>query len=349
MKAIVLVGGEGTRLRPLTETVPKPLLPVMDRRFLDHVLDHLARHGVEEVVLSSPYLEETFRPFVSARTEAAAPPAIRWITEAEPLGTGGAIVNALDHLERESGAISAGDADAVLALNGDILTDLDLSAMLAFHRERRASATISLTHVEDARPFGLVPTDDEGRVIEFQEKPADPVPGDVNAGTYVLDPSVLSGFARGEALSIERQIFPAVIADGRPVFGFGSPAYWMDLGTPQKYLRGHFDIFEGRVDGLDYPAPWVHASVSVDLLAHLGRWVAVGAGAVIAEDAQIEDSVLHPGVRIGRGARIAGSIVGGGVRVGDGATVLDSVLGRGAEVAGGATLEGARVSGSASR
>lgn len=340
MKAIVLVGGEGTRLRPLTETIPKPLIPVMDRAFLDLVLDHLARHDVDEVVLSSPYLEETFRPFVTERTVAGAPPAVRWITETEPLGTGGAILNALDHL--------AGDGP-VLALNGDILTDLDLTAMLAFHRERRASVTISLTHVEDARPFGLVLTGAEGRVSEFLEKPADPIPGDVNAGTYVLDPSVLSGFARGEHLSIERQIFPVVIADGRPVCGFGSSAYWMDLGTPQKYLQGHFDIFEGRVRGLDYPSPWVDDTATVDLRAHLGRWVAVGAGATIGRDARIEDAVLHPGARIGRGVRLTGSIVGADASVGDGATVVDSVLGQGAEVAGGATLEGAKVSGSRPR
>jgi mannose-1-phosphate guanylyltransferase len=333
MKAIVLVGGEGTRLRPLTETVPKPLLPVMDRPFLGHVLDHLARHGTDEVVLSSPYLESTFEPFIASRLGSA--PAISWITEAEPLGTGGAIVNALDHL---------GTADAVIALNGDILTDLDLTAMLAFHRERGASVTISLTHVEDARPFGLVPTDDEGRVAEFLEKPAAPVPGDVNAGTYVLDPSALHGFARGENVSIERQIFPAVIGDGRPVFGFLSHAYWMDLGTPEKYLQGHFDIFEGKVEGLRYPAPWVHDTAEVSLRAHLGRWVAAGPGVAIDADAQVEDSVLLPGARVGAGARVRTSIVGPGASVGADATVTGSVLGAGASVAGGTVLEDGRVS-----
>jgi mannose-1-phosphate guanylyltransferase len=334
MKAVVLVGGEGTRLRPLTLTTPKPLIPVMDRRFLDLVLDPLGRHGVDEVVLSSPYLERTFRPFVASREGRA--PAIRWITEAEPLGTGGAVVNALDDL---------GATDLVFALNGDILTDLDLTAMLAFHRERGASVTISLTHVEDARPFGLVPTGGDGRVVEFLEKPADPVPGDVNAGTYLVDPSVLHGFARGEPLSIERQIFPAVIADGRPVYGFVSDAYWMDLGTPRAYLQGHFDILAGRVRGLDYPAPWVHHAADVHLLAHLGRWVAVGAGAVVAEDAQIDDSVLHPGAHVGAGARVVGTIVGANARIGAGATVVDGVLGAGADVPAGASIEDARVAG----
>ena len=334
MRAVVLVGGEGTRLRPLTLTTPKPLIPVMDRSFLDLVLDLLARHGVDEVVLSSPYLEETFRPFRASREGRA--PAIRWITETEPLGTGGAVVNALDHL---------GDADLVFALNGDILTDLDLTAMLEFHRQRGASVTISLTHVEDARPFGLVLTEADGRVAEFQEKPTDPVPGDVNAGTYLIDPAALHGFARGEALSIERQVFPAVIADGRPVYGFASDAYWMDLGTPEKYLRAHFDIFEGRVRGLEYPAPWVHPGADVHLRAHLGRWVAVGVGAAIGADADVEDSVVLAGAQIGTGARVVSTIAGTNALVGAGATVVDTVLGDGAEIPAGAVVEGERVPG----
>jgi mannose-1-phosphate guanylyltransferase len=334
MRAVVLVGGEGTRLRPLTLTTPKPLIPVMDRRFLDLVLDLLARHGVDEVVLSSPYLEETFGPFIASRRGHA--PTIRWITEPTPLGTGGAVVDALDQM---------GGDDLVFALNGDILTDLDLTAMLEFHRARRASVTISLTHVEDARPFGLVLTEPDGRVREFLEKPADPIPGDVNAGTYLVDPAVLHGFARGANLSIERQIFPAVIADGRPVYGFGSDAYWMDLGTPQKYLQGHFDIFEGRVRGLEYPAPWVHETADVHLRAHLGRWVAVGAGAVVGEGARVEDAVLHPGARIGSGARVVSSIVGANAQVGAGATVVDGVLGESAEIADGVSVEGERIPG----
>ena len=158
MKAVVLVGGEGTRLRPLTETMPKPLLPLMDRRSLDHVLDHLARHGVHEVVLSSPYLESTFHPFIESR---GSEPRITWITETEPLGTGGAIVNALDHL----------DDEPFFALNGDILTDLDLTAMRTFHAEDAAAVTIALHHVEDARAFGLVATEPDGRVLAFREKP----------------------------------------------------------------------------------------------------------------------------------------------------------------------------------
>ncbi|HXF71758.1 MAG TPA: NDP-sugar synthase [Actinomycetota bacterium] len=330
MKAVVLVGGEGTRLRPLTETIPKPLVPLVDRPSLDHVLDHLAAHGVHEAILSSSYLEEQFRAFIDARR---GDPSIVWITEEEPLGTGGAIVNALDHL---------GD-EPFLALNGDILTDLDLAAMRAFHEERGAEATIALQRVEDARPFGLVVTGPDGRVREFREKPREAVPGDVNAGTYLLDPAVLRRFPRGRPLSIEREVFPALIEEGRRVYGFPAEAYWLDLGTPEKYLQAHFDLLEGRVRGVRYPAPYVAPGARVHLRAHLGRWVSVCPEAVVGPDAEVDDSILLAGARVGAGARVLASIVGPGAEVGDGATVVGSVLAEGARVPPGLAVEGARV------
>jgi len=331
MKAVVLVGGEGTRMRPLTETVPKPLLPLMDRHALDHVLDHLARHGVHEVVLSSPYLEQVFHPFIEARH---GEPAVTWITETHALGTGGAIVNALE---------AAGD-ESFFALNGDILTDLDLSAMKSFHEARGAAVTIALHHVEDARAFGLVATDDDARVLEFREKPDDPIPGDVNAGTYLLDPAVLGAWTPGETISIERDIFPAVIEAGHPVYGFVADAYWLDLGTPEKYLQAHFDMFEGKVHGVTYPAPWVAEGAHIALAAHLGRWVAVGAGASIGARAQIDDSVLHEGASVGAGALVTDSVLAPGAAIGDDAVVTSSVLGAGSSVPAGMHLTDARVS-----
>jgi mannose-1-phosphate guanylyltransferase len=330
MKAVVLVGGEGTRLRPLTETMPKPLLPLLDRRSLDHVLDHLARHGVHEVVLSSPYLEDAFHPFIEAR---AGDPAIVWITETEALGTGGAIVNALDRL---------GD-EPFFALNGDILTDLDLSAMLAAHRTNDAAVTIALHRVEDARAFGLVDTDADGRVRAFREKPKDVIPGDINAGTYLLDPAALRAWEPGVNRSIEREIFPAVIEAGRRVFGFGSDAYWLDLGTPEKYRQAHFDMMEGRVHGVSYPSPWVSEGAEVDLRAHLGRWVAVGEWARVGADAELDDSVLLPGAVVGAGAKVVRSILGPRAEVGAGAILVDTVVGEGAQVPAGLAVRDARV------
>ena len=329
MKAVVLVGGEGTRLRPLTETIPKPLIPLVDRPILAHVLDHLGRHGVEEAVLSSPYLEPAFAAFIDERRGA---PSVAWVTEATPLDTAGAIANAARHLH-----------ETYLVLNGDILTDLDLTALVAHHRDRDAVATIALGRVEDARPYGLVAVDEAGRVLEFQEKPADLVPGAVNAGTYVLEPEALSAVVPGTRVNIEREVFPAMISAGAPVFGLVSSAYWIDLGTPEKYLRATFDLLEGLVRELAYPAPFVDPSADVSLLAHLGRWVVAGPGSAVGPRAQVEDSVLLAAAMVEEGARVRDSILGPGSVVGAGALVEGAVLAEGARVPDGATSAGARL------
>jgi mannose-1-phosphate guanylyltransferase len=332
MKAVLLVGGEGTRLRPITETLPKPLVPLVDRPSLDHVLDHLAGHGVHEVVLSSSYLEETFHAFIQARR---GDPSIAWITETEPLGTGGAIVNALEAFDTD---------DPFFALNGDILTDLDLTEMLVRHHDRGAVATIALTRVEDARPYGLVPMDAHGRVLEFREKPSELMPGDINAGTYVLDPAALEGWTRGENVSIERQIFPALIAAGRRLAGFPSEAYWMDLGTPQAYLQAQFDLLDGRVDGhRSYPSPFVDAGGRIDRGATVNEHVVVGPGAMIEAGARVSETVLHERAVVEPDAVVERSILGSGSRVMGGALVRDSVLGEGAVVGAGASVREGRV------
>jgi mannose-1-phosphate guanylyltransferase len=332
MRAVVLVGGEGTRLRPITETLPKPLVPLVDRPSLDHVLDHLAGHGVHEVVLSSSYLEETFHAFIQERH---GDPSITWITETEPLGTGGAIVNALEAFDTD---------DPFFALNGDILTDLDLTEMLARHRDRGAVATIALTRVEDARPYGLVPMDADGRVLEFREKPSELMPGDINAGTYVLDPAALEGWTRGENVSIERQIFPALIAAGRRLAGFPSRAYWMDLGTPEAYLQAQFDLLDGRVDGhRSYPSPFVDAGGRIDQGATVNQHVVVGPRATIETGARVSDTVLHERAVVEPDTVVERSILGPGSRVMRGASVRDSVLGDGAVVGAGASVREGRV------
>lgn len=331
MKAVVLVGGEGTRLRPLTETTPKPLLPLMNRPFLHHVLDHLAAHGVNEAILSSPYLLDAFAPFIAERT---GDPAITWITEAEPLGTGGAVLNALD---------AVGD-EAFFVLNGDILTDLDLSAMAASHRERRAAVSIATMRVDDARPFGLIVGREDGGLIEFREKPEDLVPGDINAGTYLVEPEALAGFPNGVNASIERETFPAIIERGDRVFAFPEQCYWMDLGTPANYLQAHFDLLEGKMSGQPkFPAPLLARGVKTDVRSHLGRWVVAGEGAVVGPEAELENSVLHAEVRVSRDAKVESSILGAGSRVGRGATVSGSVVAAGALVEDGANVKDAKV------
>jgi mannose-1-phosphate guanylyltransferase len=330
MKAVVLVGGFGTRLRPLTETMKKELLPLVDRPILAHTLDRLVAHGVTEVVMSSPYLEEAFRPFIAARGER---PKITWVTESAPLGTGGAIVHTLSAL---------GD-EPFFALNGDICTDLDLTAMLAFHRERGAAVTIALHHVPDARAFGLVQTEADGRVLAFREKPEDLVPGDINAGTYLIDPAVLAPWVADREISIEREIFPGVIEAGHPVYGWVTDAYWMDLGTPEKYLQANADLLAGKLRGVSYAAPWIHPSADVEAGAVLGPSVSVGDEARIAPGADVDDTVLHPGSSIGAGARVRATVLGPGAHIGAGARVDDCVLGAGARVPDGLAIAGTKV------
>ena len=336
MKAVVLVGGEGTRLRPLTETVPKPLLPLVDRPILDHVLDHLVAHGVSEVIMSSPYLEETFHPFLEAR---GGHPTVTWVTEREPLGTGGAIVSVLDRL---------GD-DPFLALNGDILTDLDLTAMLGRHRSRGAAVTIALHRAEDARAFGLVTTDPTGLVTAFREKPLDPIPGDINAGTYVLDPAALRGWTPGTYLWIEGEIFPSLIEEGVPMYGFGSDAYWLDLGTPEQYLRAHADLLAGRVAGHAYDAPWVGPGARVDPRHASGVPSPSGTtrGSRPAPTSTRRCSSPARSSRRARGS--CARSIGSGARVGAGASLAGSVLGDGIRVGPGASLDGVRLGSEAAR
>ena len=329
MKAVVLVGGEGTRLRPLTETIPKPLVPLVDRPFLAHVLDRLGRQGVTEVILSSSYLGPRFQEFVDSRS---GHPAVTWVTEGVPLGTAGAIAGAVHHLH-----------ETFLVCNGDILTDLDVQELVAEHHRAGAVATIALTPVDDARPYGLVETDAEGRVLAFREKPTELVPGSINAGTYVLEPEAMEGVDSDRSVSIERETFPSLIASGRPVYAFVSNAYWLDLGTPEKYLRATFDVLEGLVGGLRFVAPHVDPTADVSLRAQVGRWVVAGPAASVGEGAEVEDTVLLAGSSVGPGAKVRRTIVGPLARVGGGAVLEDAVLAEGAVVAPGTSSRGARV------
>lgn len=326
--AVVLVGGEGTRLRPLTLDRPKPLLPLMGRSFLHHVLDHLTRHGVGRVILSSPYLAEEFAPFIAER---AGDPEITWITEEAPLGTGGAVLNALAQV---------GD-EPFFVLNGDILTDLDLTAMADAHAQAGASVSISTFHVEDARPFGLIETDPDHRILAFKEKPTELIPGDVNAGTYLVDPAVLRSFPSGVQTSIEREIFPVLIDDGVALRAFGAQCYWMDLGTPEKYLQAHFDILEGAISFEDAVAAPFLASAQVDVRAQLGRWVVLADGVTIGAGADLDESVVFPGATIS--GRVRASVIGANAVVPADATVDGCVIGTGVVIPDGAQLQGERI------
>ena len=303
MKALLLAGGYGTRLRPLTYTRPKHLLPIANKPHIEHVLDLLARHGVDEVVMLTSYLAEAFEGVIAdARARGVT---VEVTHEAEPLGTAGALKNAEPLLGEGT----------FLAFNADVLTDVDLSWLLDKHSAASAECTIMLTPVEDPSAFGVVPTEESGRVTGFIEKPP---PGEaptnlINAGVYVLEPSVLDRVPAGEVWSAERQLFPQLVDDG-VMYAYGSDAYWMDIGTPQKYLAANLDVIHGRYEpeGLgEIAAGGVLAdpSADVDESAEL-KEVSLGAASRVGAGAVVQRSVLLPGATVEQGAEVVGSILG---------------------------------------
>jgi mannose-1-phosphate guanylyltransferase len=320
VQAIVLVGGEGTRLRPLTETVPKPALTLVDRPFLAYMIEWLAGHGVTEVVLACGFLPDVLREALAGEEERAGV-AISYVVEPERRGTAGAIRFAADELGERLD-------ERFLALNGDVLTDLDLSALLGAHAERGAQATLGLHPVVDSSAYGLVHSDPQGAVLEFLEKTGECVPGEVNAGMYVLERSVLDLIPPGEEVSIERDVFPRLIGAG--LHGLRLDGYWMDIGTPERYLQSSWDILERRVETRVEPtAPGmlVGAGAEVATGATIGPRAVLGRGCRIGDGAEVRGSVVLDGCVVGEGAKVGGSILAAGVQVSPGATLNDAVVG----------------------
>ena len=326
----MLVGGFGTRLRPLTARTPKQMLPVVDRPMIEHVVAHLADHGVDDAVLSLGYRPDAFLEAYPENHCAGV--SLHYAVEPEPLDTAGAIRFA---------ALDAGVDDTFVVLNGDVLTDFDLGKLLSRHAEAGAEGTIHLTPVDDPSRYGVVPTDDEGRVEAFIEKPPrDEAPSHwINAGTYVLEPSVIERIPGGRRVSIERDTFPAMVEDDS-LFAVEADDYWIDAGTPAAYLQAQLDLIDGRRRG--GPVPAVSASARVDGSAAVEHSV-VMAGADVAAGARVVDSVLLPGAQVRAGAAVVGSIVGPGAAVGPGGSVTGlSVIGEGAVVGAGESLNGRR-------
>ncbi len=306
MRAVVLVGGFGTRLRPLTLTRPKQMLPVGNRPMIERVLAHLAEHGVDSAVLALGYRADAFQgAFPDGRCAGVD---LHYAIEPEPRGTAGAVRFA---------ALDAGIDERFLVLNADVLTDLDVTALIADHERSGAEGTLALHRVEDPSAFGVVPTDAEGRVTAFIEKPPrDDAPTDlISAGVYVLEPSVIDRIPVDQPVSIERSTFPAMVADGA-LHAMDGDTYWIDAGTPTTYLTANLDLLNGRRRSVE---PGVHPDAQVGG-AVVGS--VVGAGAQVADGALVSGSLLLPGAVIGAGALVQDAIIGERAQVGAGA-VLD--------------------------
>ena len=332
MQAILLVGGLGTRLRPLTLTTPKQMLPMLHRPMIEHVVSGLARHGVERVVLALGYHDDAFRAaYPDGRCAGVE---LCCVVEPEPLDTAGAI-----RFAYEASGMGA-DPGTFLAANGDVITDLDVSEMLRLHRSSGAEATIHLIEVEDPSRFGVVVTDPDGLALAFVEKPQPPAPSNwINAGTYLMEPSVIGRIDGGRRVSVEREVFPAMVRSGS-LWALRRNTYWIDAGTPQTYLQAQLDLLDGRRGPA---AAGVSPDASVDPGAVVERSV-VMAGAVLGPGSVVRGSAVHSNAVIEAGARVLDSVVGAGATVGRDALLTGGTLiGEGCEVPPGAALSDARV------
>jgi mannose-1-phosphate guanylyltransferase len=336
LEAIVLVGGQGTRLRPLTLSAPKPLLPTAGVPFLAHLLARAAANGVTHVVLATCYKASMFSEVFGDGSEFGL--SMSYVTEDEPLDTGGGIRNAARALR------GSNPADPIVVLNCDILSGHDLGAQLDLHMKSDAAVTLHLVEVADPSRFGCVPTDDSGRVTAFLEKTPNPVTNRINAGCYVFRRDVIEMIPAGRRVSVERETFPGLIGAGQLVMGYHESAYWLDVGTPQAFVRGSCDLVLGRlpapaIPGRPGPAErLLLTGATVADSATVGGGTTVGAGASVADDATVTGSVLFDDASVGVGAVVRDSVLGRGAVVEAGAVIDDAVIGDGAVIGSGNEL-----------
>ena len=322
--AVILVGGKGTRLRPLTNSIPKPMLPVAGAPFLEHLLARIKAAGMTHVVLGTSFKAEVFEEHFGDGSHLGLE--IEYVVEEEPLGTGGGIRNVLDHLRY----------DRAMVFNGDVLGGTDLNAVLKTHVEQEADVTLHLLRVSDPRAFGGVPTDADGRVSAFLEKTEDPPTDQINAGSYVFNRSVIEKIPAGRPVSVEREIFPALLESGARVFGHVDQSYWRDMGTPADFVRGSSDLVRGiapspLLDGRHGESLVDESSAIAGGALLLGGTV-IGRGVEIGGGARVEESVVFDGVQIEAGATVERCVIAAGVRIGARAHLVDCVIGEGAVI-----------------
>lgn len=323
--AVILVGGKGTRLRPLTMNTPKPMLTTAGFPFLQHLLARIQAAGIKHVVLSTSFRAEVFSNYFGDGSEMGLE--IEYVFEEEALGTGGGIRNVLDKLRNET----------VMVFNGDVLSGTDLGGILATHEEREADLTMHLLRVSDPSAFGCVPTDADGRVLEFLEKTEDPPTDQINAGCYVFRRSVIEeDIPAGRNVSVERETFPKMLTENRKVYGHVDNAYWRDMGRPDDFVRGSSDLVRGVVGSPllagQTGESYVNPAAGVAGGALLLGGTAVGRGSEIGAGCRLDGTVVFEGVTIEPGAVIENSIIASGARIGANARISDCVIGEGAQI-----------------
>ena len=351
MKAVIMAGGEGTRLRPLTSNAPKPMLSVANRPMMEHIIDLLKAHGFDEIVVTVAFLANHIKTYFGDGSELGV--TIRYADEPIPLGTAGSVGNARDFLD-----------ETFLVISGDVLTDIDLTKLLACHRAKGALATIGLTPVENPLEFGIVITRDDGSIERFLEKPSwgQVFSDTINTGIYVFEPEIFDYIPAGRSVDFSGEVFPAMLVAGEPLFGAVVEGYWEDVGTLEAYLSSHKDVLDGKVrvnipgflvnDGIwlgegaevspdaEVQGPCVIGpGCTVEAGCHVGEYSVLGSNVRLLADVQIERSVLHDNVYVGAGARMRGAIIGrsssirASVRLDEGVVIGDEVyVGNGAVI-----------------
>jgi len=336
VKAVILVGGKGTRLRPITYLNPKPMLPLVNRPFMYNFIHWLKSHGIEDIIFSMGYLPSIFKEYFGDGSRFGVN--ITYVVEDRPLGTCGAVKNTEKHL----------GGGAFMVFNGDILTSLNLTDMARYHQQKKSDITISLTPVEDPTAYGLVPTDKQGRVTKFLEKPSEEeiTTNLINAGTYIIEPRVMELAPRGENYSFERGLFPKALSQGYRIYGYRSDDYWLDVGTPEKYLAAHHDILDKKVD-FSFPYQehkqgiYIADKVKYDDSNFASSPVVIGRGTILEHGAKILPlTVIGDNCYISSGAEISGSVLFNNCRVGKGTVIKNSILSKNVKIDENVRVEG---------
>ncbi len=349
MKAVILVGGQATRLRPLTCNTPKAMLPVLNIPFLEYVIRYLSKHRIKDIILAQGHLAQPIENYLGDGSRLGVK--LTYVAEGTPLGTAGAVKNTEKYLD-----------ETFLMLNGDIFTDLDITTMIKHHWERKAKATIALTPVDDPTSYGLVETEARGRITQFLEKPSrsQVTTKMINAGTYLLEPEILAQIPSQTKVSIEREVFPLLLEQGKPVYAYPSSAYWIDTGTPEKYLRLHRDLLSGKSgqyvpasagevvvgeQSYIHPTARVKGPVIIGNNCTIGRNtrltgpVVIGSGGTIQAGAVIEESIIWRNIQLGQRVNLRNSIIADNCCLTADNTIDDSILGDNVTVARGCNLK----------